>query len=108
MSIAIHMIEGRFCPLVTCDTCAKRITDPTMAAVVFEMNPSTGTTAPRFVHKGRCHEAMDARMESPEGYRPGWNELHRWMADLMHNVGLHGEAWTAAVEHSEAMHEVGL
>ena len=104
--IAIHMIDGRFVPLLTCETCGRRIEDPEMAVVVFDLH-ARARQIPRFAHKGVCHDAADERIRQAGGY-PGWNECGRWMMDLLHNTGLHGEALERAVASSTHAAEFGL
>lgn len=104
--ITVRLIEGRRCPLVICDTCGQTISDPGMAAVVYDLK-GPEDQAPEFAHKGGCHEALDTRIRDAGGL-PGWSELGRWMVDLLHNTGIRGDELGRWAEHAAAFHELGL
>ncbi len=106
MSFTVRMLEGRYTPLALCDACGQRITDPAMAVVAYDMQ-GEGDRTPQLAHKGRCHDALDGRIRAAGGF-PGWNGFDRWMADLLFNAGLQGNALARALEASEHFHEVGL
>lgn len=104
--ITVRLIEGRYTPLVLCDHCGRRITEPGLAAVAYDLR-GTADRQPFFAHKGRCHDAIDEAIET-DGGMAGWGEFRRWMVDLLHNAGLHGDELDSAVEHAAAFHELGL
>lgn len=90
MSISVRVTDGRYQPLVTCDACGKRITDPTMAVVVFDLRGDSDDRAPLFAHKGACDRDVASRRIEEAGGFPGWNEFGTWIANLLHNSGLSG------------------
>lgn len=102
MSFTVRRIEGRSVPMALCDTCGKRLTDPQLAVVVFDMNKRED--APRLAHKGKCHDWQEQKIEGEAGFA-GWNEYGRWMADLLHNTGLRGESLQRAIQDSDRMGE---
>lgn len=104
--IAIHLIEGRYCPLLTCDACHRRITNAALANVVFDMNARPSST-PRFAHKGVCHDSIDNDIRKAGGF-PGWEECRHWFVNLLHNTALHGTALDEAVKRAHEWSEFGL
>lgn len=84
--IQIECIGGRACPVISCDDCGQRITDATMAGVVWPLGGrrellkwDDGVVFPRFLCKtGDCL----ARCDWP------WGELDVWLVQLVHNLGL--------------------
>jgi hypothetical protein len=106
MSIAVHNVDGRYCPRISCAVCQQPITEPTMAAVLFDMS-APDAAPPVFVHKGACMQREEARIRNAGGF-DGWEELSRWLISLLHNTGLHGEDLSRAVERAAEWHEVGL
>jgi len=97
--IAVRVLDGRSCPVIVCDTCGRPITDPGMAAVVWDMTQQ-GDRLPSLVHKGACHDALDHGIKGEGGF-PGWAELSRWFVDLLHNSGLHGDRLDRAISDAE-------
>jgi len=88
----IHKIDGRNCPMITCDICGERLTEAGKAAVVFNNGAGNGAKLRTLqVHKGRidgrtCHEEADNRFRA-EGGMPGWEEMKTFLADAVHNIG---------------------
>jgi uncharacterized protein YndB with AHSA1/START domain len=80
--------NGRTVPIVCCDVCGSWIDDAGLGAAVFASLGDEGDTKEvRLVHKGACHDKDEARLRE-HGMSAGWQELKRFLADLLHNTGL--------------------
>jgi hypothetical protein len=90
--VEIHFVEGRSCPVIVCDMCGERLSDPGKAAAVFaNFGESGGKVRALLVHKGKidgrtCHEEAEALIRK-EGGNAGWHEMKAFLADLVHNAG---------------------
>jgi hypothetical protein len=93
--------------MALCDACGEPITNPGMAAVVFEMLTQTRDRAPEFAHKGGCHDALADGIRARGGFA-GWEEFDRWIVNLAHNAGLHDEKLQATLADAELWYEMGL
>ena len=83
--IRILHSDSRYYPLMYCDCCEERITEPGMAMVMFDADPAEGQTCGVIhLHKGSCDRAMQQKV----GNKFGWAELSHHVCDLVANIGL--------------------
>jgi hypothetical protein len=80
--------NARTAPMLYCDACGSWIDDAGMAAAVFSNMDDDGETKEvALVHKGACHDKTEEVLLK-KGLSVGWQELSRYLGDLLHNTGL--------------------
>jgi hypothetical protein len=82
MGIEIHFMPdeptmfgtGAFVPRIACDHCGEAIEDMELGVYVMVNRAAACPQVPRFGHKGKCHDAIEAKLEAETG-SAGWEEL---------------------------------
>lgn len=78
--------NGRYAPLLLCDTCGKRIENSGMGAAVHANGREEGEYLDVLhVHKGQCHDKAEADLGGTSSV--GWEELNVHLLHLTHNAG---------------------
>jgi len=85
MGLAIRIDdEGRYLPVLTCDTCNEAIEDWHMAVVAHDLRANEGITSVRTYHKGDCDQGavgQPARLTDDSG----WMQLDHYLPWLLWN-----------------------
>jgi len=90
--LEIHSIDGRNCPVITCDMCGECLDHVGAAAVVFQnFSPPGSKLRLLHVHKGSidgktCHREAEALLGT-DGAAVGWQEMRAFLTDLISNAG---------------------
>jgi hypothetical protein len=80
--------NARTVPMLCCDPCGSWIDEATAGAAVFASLDDDGETKEvALVHKGACHDKTETALRL-KGLSVGWQELSRYLGDLLHNTGL--------------------
>jgi hypothetical protein len=86
--LKVMLKTDRTVPMLCCDACGSWIDEASAGAALFAtLNVDGETKEVALVHKGVCHDKTEEALIK-KGHSVGWQELSRYLSDLLHNTGL--------------------
>lgn len=101
----MHAWRDREGPILKCAHCGERITDATMAGVVWKRDPTGAPDTPTVMVLCKTRHCISL----PQYRGWPWNEVDDFLVHLARNVGLgSAKAWRTACASVREMEQAGL